>query len=284
MKSKLLLGTLAIPVFAQTSLEPRPAFEVASIKLHVDARPDAGVAGFQNIPGSPRMDMVGVTFKMLMGYAYAVRDFQIIGGPDWIISERYDIQARAEDDSVSVGAGIRNLNTPDPMALRIQSLLDDRFQLKMHRETRELPVYELILARLSSKLQLSPDQSPPEPGVRERGSVFTQRTPAGWILEATAVPLSSLITVLSGQIGRPIVDKSNLKPGLYDFKLQWMPNRPMAGGVPAGGQGNREPALDDPEGLAIFTAIQDQLGLRLVSSKGPVQVLVIDAVQKPSAN
>ena len=288
MKSKLLLGTLAIlivpPVFAQTSLEPRPAFEVASIKLHVDARPDAGVAGFQNIPGSPRMDMVGSDVQDADGICVCSPRFPNHRRARLDHFRAVRIQARAEDDSVSVGAGIRNLNTPDPMALRIQSLLDDRFQLKMHRETRELAVYELILARLSSKLQLSPDQSPPEPGVRERGSVFIQRTHAGWILEATAVPLSSLITVLSGQIGRPIVDKSNVKPGLYDFKLQWMPNRPMAGGVPAGGQGNREPALDDPEGLAIFTAIQDQLGLRLVSSKGPVQVLVIDAVQKPSAN
>src|SRR5215470_379024 len=120
MTSKLLPGILAIltvvPVFAQTSPEPRPAFEVASIKLHVDATPGEGVAGFQNIPGSPRMDIVGVTFKMLMAYAYAVRDFQIIGGPDWITSERYDIQGKAADGGNPVSIGMRDLNTPDPMA------------------------------------------------------------------------------------------------------------------------------------------------------------------------
>jgi uncharacterized protein (TIGR03435 family) len=277
MTSKLLLGILAIlivaPVFAQTSGGPRPAFEVASIKLHVNTGPGASLAGFQNIPGSPRMDMMGVTFKMLMEYAYAARDFQIIGGPGWITSERYDIQAKAEDGSVPVSIGMREFNTADPMALRIQSLLDDRFQLKMHRETRQLAVYELGVARGGSKLQLSPDQSPPAPGSQDRGSLSIQRTADGWTLQATAIPLSSLIAVLSNQIGRPIVDKSNVKPGLYDVSLQWAPNRPADAS-----------ALGDPEGLPIFTAVQEQLGLRLVSGKGPVEVLIIDAVQQPSAN
>src|SRR6478736_4444579 len=99
MTSKLLFGILAmlivVPVFAQTADGPRAAFEVASIKLHVEGGPGSGLAGFQNIPGSPRMDMMGVTFKMMMEYAYAVRDLQIIGGPGWITSERYDIQAKA---------------------------------------------------------------------------------------------------------------------------------------------------------------------------------------------
>jgi uncharacterized protein (TIGR03435 family) len=218
------------------------------------------------------MDMVGVTFKMLMAYAYAVRDFQIIGGPDWITSDRYDIQAKAEDGSVSVPHGMRDLNTPDPMAVRIQSLLDDRFQLKMHRESRELAVYELTGARGGSKLQLSPDQSPPEPGTQDRGSLSIQRTPSGWTLHATAIPLTSLITVLSNQIGRPIVDKSNIKPGLYDVSLHWAFNS------------DNVSALEDPERLSIFTAVQEQVGLRLVSGKAAVEALVIDAVQKPSAN
>lgn len=270
MTSKLLPGILAIlmvlPVFAQTSPGTRPAFEVASIKPHVDGGPGTGVAGIQNIAGSPRMDMMGVTFKTLMAYAYAVKNFQIIGGADWITSERYDIQAKAEEGSVPVSTRMGDLNTPGPMALRIQSLLDDRFQLRLHREIRELEVFDLTEARGGSKLQLSPDQGPPEPGTPDRGSLFIQRTPSGWTLQATAVPLSSLIAVLSNQIGRPIVDKSNVKPGLYDVSLQWAANR------------------DDPEGLTIFTAVQEQLGLRLVSGKGPVEVLVIDAVQKPSAN
>lgn len=288
MTAKLLLGILATlivaPVFAQTSHERRPAFEVASIKLHSDARPGEGVAGFQNIPGSPRMDMVGVTFKMLMEYAYAVKNFQIIGGPDWITTERYDIQAKAEDGSVPVSTRMRELNTPNPMALRTQSLLDDRFQLRMHREIREFAVYELVVARGGSKLQLSADQGPPELGTLDRGSLFIQRTPSGWTLQATAVPLSSLITVLSNQIGRPIVDRSNVKPGLYDVSLQWAPNRPPADGALANNPGNRLSALDDPEGVPIITAVQEQLGLRLVSGKGPVEVVVIDAVEKPSAN
>src|SRR5262245_49168896 len=104
MALKLLLAIsaafLVVPGFGQALNGPRPTFEVASIKLHADAGPGDGVAGIQNIPGSPRMDMVGVTFRMLMAYAYAIRDFQIIGGPDWTNSERYDIQAKAEDGGV----------------------------------------------------------------------------------------------------------------------------------------------------------------------------------------
>ena len=204
-----------VPVFAQTSLGPRPAFEVVSIRPYADPGPD-GIFGIRNMPGSPRRDMRGVTFKTLMTYAYAVRDFQIIGGPDWITSDRYDIQAKAEEDSVPASSRMRDLNSPDPMALRIQSLLDDRFQLKMHRETRQLPVYELTVASGGSKLQLSPDQGSPEVGAVDRGSLSIQRTPSGWTLQATAIPLSSLIAVLSNQIGRSIVDRSNVKPGFGD--------------------------------------------------------------------
>jgi uncharacterized protein (TIGR03435 family) len=229
------------------------------------------------------MDMMGVTFKMLMAHAYAVRDFQIIGGPAWITSERYDIQAKAEDGRVPASTGMRDPTVPAGMSFLIQSLLDDRFQLKMHHETRDLPVYELAVARGGSKLQLSADQSPSAPDTQERGSLFIRRIPAGWTLQATAVPLSTLISALSNQMGTPIVDKSNLKPGLYDVSLQWAPDRTPAEGV-LDLVGNRVPVLDDPQERPIFGAIQEQLGLRLVSAKGRVEVLVIDAVQKPSAN
>ena len=103
--------------------------------------------------------------------------------------------------------------------------------------------------------------------------MFIQRTPSGWTLQANAIPLTSLITALSNQIGRPIVDKSNIKPGLYDVSLHWTLN-----------SDNQVSTLEDPEPLSIFTAVQEQLGLRLVSGKGSVEVLVIDAVRKPSAN
>jgi uncharacterized protein (TIGR03435 family) len=264
----------ALQSLAQTPGVPRPAFEVASIKPYTDpGGPGPHLVGFSNKPGSPRMDMTGVTFKMLMAYAYAVRDFQIIGGPAWITSDQYDIQAKAEDGVILATTGMRDRNVPDPMALRIQSLLDDRFKLKSHRETRDLPVYELALAKGGSKLKLSADQAPPQQGgPAEPGSLFTQRSSSGWTMQATGVPLSSLMSALSELTGRPVVDRSELKAGLYDAKLQWTEN------------GDPGPAAADSEQLSIFTALQQQLGLRLVSSKGPVQVLVIDTVQKPSEN
>jgi uncharacterized protein (TIGR03435 family) len=185
-------------------------------------------------------------------------------------------------------------NVPDPIALRVQSLLADRFQLKFHRETRELPAYELILAKGGPKIKLSEDQSPyrlpekgdpplppPKPGgAMGRGSI---RIGIGQ-LEANGIAFATFVQSLSQIVGRTIVDKSGLT-GLYDIKLQWTPEMGQAtnpfGPLPAGVE---PPPASDPSGPSIFTAIQEQLGLKLESTKGPVEVIVIDSVEKPSEN
>jgi uncharacterized protein (TIGR03435 family) len=183
------------------------------------------------------------------------------------------------------------------MSLMLQSLLEDRFQLKIHRETKELPVYDLAVAKGGPKVKLSEDQSPFRPpergaapppppqrgGPMPRGSMRMGRGD----LEATALPLTSLINALSQQLGRTIVDKTGLQ-GLYDIKLQWtpdaLPSGPAGSGGPAGIRGPNEPPPPDPAGPTIFTAVQEQLGLRLESSKGPVEIIVIDNVERPAAN
>jgi uncharacterized protein (TIGR03435 family) len=288
------VAVVAIPTFPQAPAGTRPSFEVASIKSNTSGENRVSLLGS---PGG-LFRATGVPFRMLMTYAYRVRDFQVIGGPSWMTSDRWDIEARAADGAIPPGGVVPDPNRPDPMSLMVQSLLEDRFQLKFHRETKELPVYELTTAKGGSKLKLSEDQSPlrlpergaPSPPPLQRGAPMprgSMRMGRG-DLEASGLPLANLINALSQQLGRTIVDKTGLQ-GLYDIKLQWTPDAPPPGaavapGGPGGVRGPNEPPPPDPGGPTIFTAIQEQLGLRLESTKGPVEVLVIDSVERPAAN
>jgi uncharacterized protein (TIGR03435 family) len=288
----LLLGApaIAFPNLSQTPGETKPSFEVASIRPNTSAEMGMSI---MNQPGG-RFVATGMTFRFLMTFAYHVRDFQIIGGPGWITSDRWNIEARAEEGTVPPPTGISDPNAPDPIALRLQSLLEDRFRLKFHRETREFPVYELIVAKGGSKMKLSEDQGPfrppeqgdpPPPPIRPggpmpRGSMRMGRGD----LEANGVGFASFVQVLSQQLGRTVIDKTGLK-GLYDIKLQWTPD--MGQGIGAVGAlppGVDPPPASDPSRPSIFTAIQEQLGLKLESTKGPVEVLIIDSVEKPTEN
>jgi len=285
----LAVLVVAIPIFSQRSAEVKPSFEVASIK---PADPGQRGSSIMNQPGG-RLVTKGMPLRALMTFAYRVRDFQIVGGPGWLTTDRWDIEARAEEGSIAQPLGPPDPNTPDPMAIRLQSLLEERFRLKTHRDTRELPIYELSIGKGGSKAKLSEDQSPyrpPEPGAAQpppaqRGGAmprFSMRVGRG-SLEAVSVDVSNIVQTLASVLGRTVVDKTGLK-GLYDVKLQWTPD-PVAGGlggppVPAGA----EPPPSDPNGPSIFTAVQEQLGWKLDSAKGPVDVLVIDGVEKPAEN
>jgi uncharacterized protein (TIGR03435 family) len=284
----VLIATLvSIPSFSRQSDAAKPAFEVASIK------PSTSADNRVMIGGSPggHFTVTNATLKMIMGAAYRVRDFQIFGGPNWISTDRWNIEAKAEEGSIPPPKGPPDPTVPDPLGLMVQSLLEDRFHLKIHRETRELPVYELRIAKSGSKVKLSPDQSPekaPEPGSPPppmplpggpvgRGSVRMGRGS----LETNTGPMSLFIMGLSQQLGRPVIDKTGLK-GFYDIKLQWTPDFGQ-GLIPPGGS-EPTPQAGDASGPSIFTAVQEQLGLQLESAKGPVEVIVIDGVQKPTEN
>ena len=288
----LAIASALIESPGQTPVASRPAFEVASI------RPSAGpgrgpdrFSGFRIVPGSRSIEMRDVTLRMLVTYAYKVEDFQVVGWPNWVDSDHYDIQAKAEDNTAAPAAP-RTAALPGPMALRVQSLLDDRFELRTHREVRELPIYELTQAKGGAKLASSAVQGPPQvapPGVapssppserpQNRGSLMVQNSPTGWTMQATAVPITDLVNFLAGQVHRSVVDRTGLTSGLYDVKLQWVDDL----GFQQDGLGGVN-ATAAPEHPPIFTAIQEQLGLRIVPGKSPVEVLVIDSVEKPSAN
>jgi len=302
MRSVLLIvlgiAVVAVPIFSQGPAGGRPQFDVASIKVHPPPLTRIVVTA---PPG--RFMAEGFSLKMLAARAYSLPEVRVVGGPNWVESERYDIEAKAEG---AIPAG--------QMPLMLQSLLEDRFHLKAHKESREMPVYELHVARSGSKLKPSEDQTPaappappagaagpgpgpgqgPGPAAGARGgpplSPFGGGPPPRGAfgggrgnLQGTAVPLTTLVNALVNQLGRPVYDKTGLT-GLFDLKLQWTPGSEQVPG-PFGPNPNAPPPPPpDAEGPSIFTALQEQLGLRLESTKGPVDVLVIDSAEKPAEN
>jgi uncharacterized protein (TIGR03435 family) len=308
------------PQFAQTPT--KPSFDVISIKPTVPGQRGGG----GGILGD-KYTMSGITLRTLLQTAYQqpstggpVAPLQIIGAPPWVESERYDVQAKADCSGEAISR--------EQMQLMVRSMVEERFQLKVHMETRELPIYNLVVAKDGPKIKRSEDQTPvtrtqaqppqlcaplpaapttpPAPIIPpgQRGSPFDPSSPAPrgfmggmfstsmFMLRGSAVPLSNIIGMMQQQVGRPVIDKTELT-GLYDFVLRFGPE----GLTPFGGPLPTPPPPTLPGGAApaagpapaaeplpsIFTALQE-LGLRLESTKGPVEVLVIDSVQKPTEN
>jgi uncharacterized protein (TIGR03435 family) len=303
---KLLLAALGIAVIAgpvvlglvnapqiraqstQTTGAPLPSFEVASIKPNHSPQPMNRVEAPKG-----RFIATGITAKALIAEAYAgmsipLRDDQILGGPSWISSERYDIDAKLDDSQVEplekLPTGQHLLQT----RLRVQSLLADRFKLVVRDETKEVPVYALVIAKNGPKFQeAKPGDTYPNglkgPDGRSHPGLMSM---AGGHLTGQAIPMATLAGLLSLPLGRTVLDRTGLK-GDYDFTLQWTPHQRPAGmpmGPEGGKPGTDNPPPPDSSGPSIFTAIQEQLGLKLESTKGPVEVIVIEHIERPSAN
>jgi uncharacterized protein (TIGR03435 family) len=163
------------------------------------------------------------------------------------------------------------------MRERLRALLAERFQLTLHRETKEQSVYALVVAKGGPKLQ----QGQAKEATGPRGPMM--RMGRGE-LSGQGVELEMLTRTLSSQLGRTVIDRTGLK-GNFDFKLTWTPDPGQSAGPPGGlPAGADAPPPPDPNGPSVFTALQEQLGLRLESQKGPVEMLVIDRVEKPSEN
>jgi uncharacterized protein (TIGR03435 family) len=234
-----------------------------------------------------------VAEKVLLRYfiqnAYDLKPFQVSGGPAWINSVHYDIDAKADGNP-----------SQSQRRLMMQALLEDRFKLKVHHETRQLPVYELIAAKNGPRLPepkegscTSPDPNgsplPPGPGqLIACGRILVLMSPSGARLRGGNASMAELVRVLSNVLGRTVVDKTGFQK-TFDVELLFTPDNTL-GGLPALPP-NLSPSSDSanpapsPDAYGnLFAAIQDQLGLKLESAKGPVEVLVIDSVERPSAN
>jgi len=288
---RLLLAAASWTVAAAQS--PAPSFEVVSIKPN---HADDGRVMVRIAPGG-RFEAHNVTVRFLLQDAYGVKDSQIVGAPGWIDSEHFNIDAKAEDSSAGDGSkgGQSKLDRDKQQAqfrLMLQAMLADRFKLALHHDTKELSEYALVVAKNGPKLKettaqamdpasagppprMSPDAPMPKGSIRMMGRGD---------LTVAGVGLTQFADVLSRQIGQIVVDKTGLKSE-YDFTLKWTPDEGHgamfrgAGGPPSDGA-----PPPDAAGPSIFTALQEQLGLKLESQKGPVDVLVIDHLEKPSEN
>jgi uncharacterized protein (TIGR03435 family) len=229
----------------QTVPQAPVTFEVAAIRSNNSGDNNTQIA----FPKGGRLVVANATVMTLMRNAYGLLPFQLGGVPSWLDKDHYDINART-DDSVDI--------TQDNLKQPLQKLLADRFHLKVHWETREEPIYRLTTEKTGPKFQLHTDA----PG----HGMNTRKTSAEVLMRGTAVPMSELAYNLGMQLSRYVVDQTGL-PGQYDFDLNWGSDQ-----------------LPDSAKPSLFTAIRQQLGLRLEPGKGPMQVLVIDSVEKPSEN
>jgi uncharacterized protein (TIGR03435 family) len=221
----------------------------------------------------------GGTLDSLIKEAYEVQDDQIAGVPKSLSSERYDIVAKIDP---AVGSKLDFDHRMLQGRLILQSLLADRFKLTLHHETKELPVYALVIAKNGPKIhQATPGDTYPS-GMKDmygKGHDMVIAAGRGRIV-GQGVPFAVLVGALQHQqLGRTILDKTGLT-GKFDFTLQWTPDVIQA--PPGSQQGTGDTPADSD--LSIFTAIQEQLGLKLKPQKGPVDILVIDHVERPSEN
>jgi uncharacterized protein (TIGR03435 family) len=255
---------------------PRPEFEVASIKLNKSA---SFGAMLRPGPGG-RFSATNIPLQLLVTFAYKIKDFQLSGAPPWLMSERYDIEAKAEGNP-----GF------DGMLPMVQVLLEDRLQLKFHRETKEMQVYGLEVAK-AGKLHPAqgecgppPSSPPPPPAPRKMPTAFC----GGFMmfpghLNGQKVTIEQLLDPLSRFTGQTVLDKTNLT-GKYDINLEYTPEQGQFQAPPGGAPPGLPPLPPiDPNGPSLFTALQEQLGLKLESQKGPVEIIVVDHIERPSEN
>ena len=295
--SLLFAGVVAFmpPVDAQSG-----GFEVASVKPS-NPNPSGPLGGVPMLlPALGRLTAQNVTLRMLVMAAYQKQPFQIVGGPAWQNSDKFDITARAADATL----------TTDQMLDLLKTLLADRFKLKVHPETREVPIYALVVARddgrLGAKLKPSADDCPdfkvqqqqqleaiakgglaalaamrPNPGETRPCSFVPMpaATPGSIGMKASGQSMATLTLILTQLTGRPVVDKTGLT-GLYDFDL--VIDRQTLMRVYAELGVNMPMPADLPEGPSLMTLLQEDLGLKLDSQRGPGEVLVIDSAEMPT--
>jgi len=254
----IIFGVFTIAAGAQ-----QQEFEVASVRPSSSDDPRTLL---QVMPGGG-LRTSGATMKFLISLAYDLTPFQIVDGPEWVDSARFDVIGKTETATDS------EKQPPDPTRLtaqelkdrqglmrpKLQNLLAERFQLRLHRETREQPVYALLVGKSGIRFERTQGDF--------RGVHIARNQISG-----ERATIEMLAGALANQLRRPVLDRTGLV-GTFDFKLEWAPQAEESSTVSA-----------DASGPSIFTALQEQLGLRLESTRGSVDVLVVDHVERPSQN
>jgi uncharacterized protein (TIGR03435 family) len=240
------------------------AYDVITVK---PSKPSAGL-DFWSRWSPDGISMTGATVQTLIIESYDIlTPDQIANLPAWASSDRFDIEAKMDEDAMAAIKKLPDAEQSHQHQLMMQSLLADRFQLRVHHATKMLPVYDLVVAKGGLKLKETAEDEN-SGWSKGRGSYSGHR-----------ISTDDLVFILSNEVGRIIVDKTGLA-GKYDIALKWTPDEMAAS---AGQQANASPpAADAPP--SIFTALEEQLGLKLESAKGPVDTIVVDHVEKPSEN
>ncbi|HZU24541.1 MAG TPA: M56 and DUF3738 domain-containing protein [Bryobacteraceae bacterium] len=294
----LLFGLMNARAQSQPPAPPL-SFEVATIKPNHSGD---GRIGIRMPPG--RFTATNITPEMLVEFAYGLKPNQVSGGPAWIRSDRYDVDAKLDDAQQQEMQKLSFEERGARMMSMVQSLLADRFQLAVKHDTKDMPIYGLVVAKNGPKLKKAseeavlppspppaappppsgsdaPDAPPPPPAAPApppRGMVMMR---PGQIT-MTGAPISHLADALSRVMGRTVVDKTGLT-GNYDLTLEWTPD-PSDAPMFHGPAGAPQPPPPPANGPSLVTAVQEQLGLKLESQRGPVETLVIERIEQPSEN
>jgi uncharacterized protein (TIGR03435 family) len=240
-----------------------PSFEVATIK---PSKPEERFSLLVNRSGM--LNTTNTSVSDLIKFAYDLHPKQIVGGQAWVESEKYDVTGKPDT------AGLPSINQ---LKIMVRKLLADRFQLAYHLEKKELSVYAITVAKGGAKItkdETDPNGLPGFGGPPQRGFNVRNST------------ISEFASILQANIlDRPVVDQTGFGPARYNFVLKWTPDAALAAQSGGGAGANAAPAAGDPDAPPdIFTAFQQQLGLRIEATKAPVDVLVVDKIEKPSGN
>ena len=282
------MKTGAVVIAASLTLaQATPQFDVVSI------RPNTSGEAMNRLAIEPggRYRWTNTTLQQLIGMSYQRRGFdnrEIIGGPDWVASARFDVIAHAGSSTPLIDPS----GFPGPLFAMVRAMLEDRFQLRVHNEQRERSVYALMLARRDGRVgpRLTPsdidcaavlhDQvQGKRPELTPAGLLPCAIRPAPGRLQGSALSLEGFTGVLASLLGRPVIDRTGLS-GNFDIDLEFAPE--LVQGLAGAPVDTPPPARSDLP--SVFTALQEQLGLKLESTRAPVDVLVIDRAERPSEN
>ena len=272
---------------SEAAQQPPLAFETASVKPNKAGDQERYI---RIEPSGTGMAVVNMQLRELITFSYQIQRFQLEGGPDWVASDRFDIQARSERAVPATGAFF---NGQDALRMMLRTLLADRFKLVLHKETKELPIFELVLARPDGRL--GPNLRPAKVDCAAQAAAAAkggppassgQPGPGGCVLNINPISIrgggatmAMLGNLLVGSAQRLVIDRTGLT-GNWDFEVKYTPD---ASQIPPGMSLADAPGVD-PNGPSLFTALEEQLGLKLRPARGPVEVLVIDSVQQPTPN
>ncbi len=249
-----------------------PAWDVSTIK---PGSSDERGSMIQFTPDGVKY--TNVSLWTIVREAFRLEDDHLFGGPGWSKTSMFDIEAKVAPEDAPK---LKDLTFTQRQQM-VVSLVEERFGLKYHHETRDLPLYDLVVAKGGSKLAPSKPDPPAEDGDEKHAN---RRLMSGrGHIESVGTGTEDLARILSAQLGRTVVDKTGLA-GRFDYKLDWTPDNAPQQLMKAGDTAPGENASSDGAGPSLFTALEEQLGLKLESSKGPVDVVVIDQLEQPTAN